>query len=307
MPQDDPAFSTISPATSPGQDRKSLDGVPVSMEHRYLALLKKTLAFQLWPEPAMPCNLFAEARSPFLRPVFRAAAGLVSLFGKELYQHMPWTEEDRRLGKVWPGFAHTMIGMERLDHLQHCVETVLAEGIEGDLAETGVWRGGASMLMKGVLHAYRDQERTLFLADSFQGLPSPDLDTFPQDNGDTLHEFGYLAVSAEEVRSNFANYGLLDDRVVFLEGWFRDTLPSAPIEKLALLRLDGDMYESTMEALDALYPKLTPGGFCIIDDYALEGCKAAVGDYRQRHAIRAPLETIDWTGRYWRKPAAHPG
>jgi O-methyltransferase len=103
------------------------------------------------------------------------------------------------------------------------------------------------------------------------------------------------------VRSNFAKYGLLDDQVVFLKGWFKDTLPVAPIGKLALIRLDGDMYGSTMDALLALYPKLSPGGYCVIDDYALDGCKKAVTDYRKNSGISAPIEHIDWTGAYWRK------
>jgi predicted O-methyltransferase YrrM len=86
----------------------------------------------------------------------------------------------------------------------------------------------------------------------------------------------FLAVSREDVERNFAKYGLLDDRVVFLQGWFKDTLPSAPIGKIALLRLDGDMYESTMDALQNLYPKLSPGGYCIIDDF-FGPCRLAVG------------------------------
>jgi O-methyltransferase len=90
--------------------------------------------------------------------------------------------------------------------------------------------------------------------------------------------------------------------VVFLKGWFKDTLPTAPIERLAVLRLDGDMYSSTIEALTSLYPKLSPGGFCIIDDYgAIAGCKQAVDDFRREQGITAELQPVDWTGRYWRK------
>jgi O-methyltransferase len=110
----------------------------------------------------------------------------------------------------------------------------------------------------------------------------------------------FLAVDLDSVKRNFERYGLLDQQVVFLKGWFCDTLPNAPIEKLSILRLDGDMYGSTMEALKALYPKLSPGGFCIVDDYHLDGCKQAVDDYRRNNKITAPLETIDWAGRYWR-------
>jgi O-methyltransferase len=194
-----------------------------------------------------------------------------------------------------------MIGHKRLDNLQHCIETVLREGVEGDLIETGVWRGGACIFMRAVLAAYGIEDRRIFVADSFEGLPKPDAAKYPADKGDTHHIHAYLAVSKDEVENNFRKYGLLDNQVVFLKGWFRDTLAQAPIEKLSILRLDGDMYGSTMESLECLYPKLSSGGFCIIDDYALSGCKSAVDDYRSKHAVNLEMKEIDWTGRYWRK------
>lgn len=86
-----------------------------------------------------------------------------------------------------------------------------------------------------------------------------------------------------------------------MQGWFQDTLPSAPIKHLAVLRLDGDMYGSTMEALNALYPKLSIGGYLIIDDYGLEGCKKAIHDYREQSRITEEMISIDWTGVYWQK------
>ena len=140
------------------------------------------------------------------------------------------------------------------------------------------------------------------MADSFGGLPEPDAQKYPADSGSMFHAESYLAVSREEVEKNFAKYGLLDDRVVFLQGWFKDTLPTAPIEKLALLRLDGDMYESTLDALGNLYPKLSPGGFCIIDDFFLGPCRLAVEEYRAAHAIGAEMRVIDTCSAYWRKP-----
>jgi len=108
-------------------------------------------------------------------------------------------------------------------------------------------------------------------------------------------------VPVEEVRRNFERFGLLDDRVRFLVGWFRDTLPNAPVERLALIRLDGDMYESTAVALESLYPKLSPGGFVIVDDYGVPGARAATDDFRAEHGIEEPLELIDWAGAFWRK------
>ncbi len=112
----------------------------------------------------------------------------------------------------------------------------------------------------------------------------------------------YAGVSLETVRDNFRQFELLDDRVRFIPGWFRDTLPGAPIDRIAVLRLDGDMYESTYVALSALYPKVSPGGFVIIDDFgALPRCSQAVHDYRFEHNITESLDTIDWTGVYWRR------
>ena len=138
----------------------------------------------------------------------------------------------------------------------------------GDLIETGVWRGGAAIFMRGVLAAHGDP-RTVWVADSFQGLPKPEPRSIPGRRGRRALAAGLLAVSLDEVKANFGRYGLLDDQVRFLPGWFRDTLPTAPIERLAVLRLDGDLYESTIVALESLYPKLSPGGFVVVDDYAL--------------------------------------
>jgi len=152
-----------------------------------------------------------------------------------------------------------------------------------------------------VLEAHGDDTRTVWVADSFRGLPPPNVVDYPADADDLHHIVTGLRVGVDAVKANFRRYGLLDDHVQFLEGWFKDTLPAAPIDRLAVMRLDGDMYESTMQALDALYPKLSPGGYCIIDDYVLKGCRRAVDEFRERHRISEPLQFIDWTGVYWRK------
>jgi O-methyltransferase len=206
-------------------------------------------------------------------------------------------------GRDWPSEAETMVGMLRLDNIQSCATEVIRRGISGDFIETGVWRGGAAILMRGVLAAYGDRERRVWLADSFQGLPRPDAHRYPVDAGDRHWELAtYLAVSLEEVKRNFGRYGLLDEQVHFLPGWFKDTLPTAPIGAIALLRIDGDMYESTFQALSALYSKVSPGGFVIVDDYgALPNCKRAVHDFRDAFGAREEIRAIDWTGVYWQK------
>ena len=201
-------------------------------------------------------------------------------------------------GRDWPRFAQTMVGTKRLDNVQWCVETALADGVPGDLIETGVWRGGVVILMRAILDAFGDRERTVFAADSFRGLPSP---TRPQDEGSRLHEADRLAVGREEVERNLALYGLMDGQVRFLEGWFKDTLPTVGDRTWSVVRLDGDMYESTMDALTNLYPRLSPGGFLIVDDYSFEPCRQAVTDYRTEHGITEPIEMIDWLGAFWRR------
>jgi O-methyltransferase len=215
----------------------------------------------------------------------------------------PFGRRKRELGLDWPRDAETMIGMQRLTSLQHCVETVLAEDIPGDLIECGVWRGGACILMRAVLAAYGDETRCVWLADSFEGAPRPDRAHYKADKWLRLDRLaGILAVPEAEVRANFERYGLLDDRVRFLPGWFKDTLQNAPIDRLAVLRLDGDLYESTIQALGALYPRLSRGGFCIVDDYhRAKTCRRAVADYRARHEISAAIVDIDGSGVLWRK------
>lgn len=209
----------------------------------------------------------------------------------------------RAEGRDWPRDAETMIGLTRLQNIEDCVTDVLDRAVPGDLIETGVWRGGATIFMAGILRAYGDTVRRVWVADSFEGLPRPDPGRAPADSGDPHYALsGELAVPEEQVRANFARYNLLSDRVRFLRGWFKDTLPNAPIERIAVMRLDGDLYESTMDALEALYPKLSLGGYCIIDDYnALPNCKAAVDDYRLRTGVTEPIVPIDWTGVYWRR------
>ena len=179
----------------------------------------------------------------------------------------PFDPARRAIGKDVPTSAETMIGRARLDNLHRCIVDVLRDEIPGDLIETGVWRGGATIFMRAIVRAYGDTQRRVWVADSFRGLPRPDVEKYPADRGYDMSVWSSLAVSAEEVRENFRRFGLLDYRVVFLEGWFADTLPVAPIDRLAVLRLDGDLYQSTMDGLVHLYPKLSPGGFAIVDDY----------------------------------------
>ncbi|HJS38916.1 MAG TPA: TylF/MycF family methyltransferase [Burkholderiales bacterium] len=222
--------------------------------------------------------------------------------GRLLGSDLAFDLRTRAEGLDWPKVAHTMIGIKRLDALHYCVEDVLDRRVPGDFIETGVWRGGACIFMRGVLKARGVTDRAVWVADSFAGLPPPDIAKYPRDAGYNFHEFKELAISLEQVQENFRRYGLLDDQVRFLKGWFRDTLPGAPVKSLAVLRLDGDLYESTIDALTHLYPKLEKGGYAIIDDYLdVEACKRATDDYRAAQGITEEIIPIDTSGVMWRK------
>jgi O-methyltransferase len=257
----------------------------------YLDLLKRVLARAGFPERQLPARLPVDGVDPETRA---GIAHWLDASNLGVVHRTPPTE--------WPVDAETMLTMPRLDSLVSCVGTVVRDDVPGDLIETGVWRGGACILMRAALAALGDRARTVWVADSFQGLPKPDADRYPADDGDLFWTLDALAVSLGEVMANFERYGLLDEQVRFLPGWFADTLPTAPIERLAVLRLDGDMYGSTMQALEALYPRLSVGGFAIVDDFgAVPGCRAAVGDYRAAHGITEPLVHTDSTEVRWRK------
>lgn len=205
-------------------------------------------------------------------------------------------------GGGWNNRTYTMIG-RRLDNLQFCVEDILKNNIQGDMIETGVWRGGACIFMRLILKKYGVNDKIVYVADSFEGLPKPDPVKYPHDTNDMHHIIDVLKVSVEEVQNNFKTFGVLDDQVKFLKGWFKDTLKHTPIEKLSILRLDGDMYESTWDVLTNLYHKLSIGGYVIIDDYALAACHAAVDEFRSQNNIVEPIEYFDAGNVYWKKVA----
>ncbi|QVQ51834.1 TylF/MycF family methyltransferase [Spiractinospora alimapuensis] len=232
----------------------------------------------------------------------RGWAATIHEFKDEL-PHIEFDEAKRDSGQDIPAHAHTMIGTTRLGNLRRCVERVLADDVPGDLIETGVWRGGATIFMRAILKAHDVDDRRVWVADSFAGVPEPDPAAFPVDRIIPMHVINdVLAVSEEEVRENFRRYDLLDDQVRLLSGYFRDTLPGAPIERLSVMRLDGDMYQSTFEALTHLYPRLSPGGYVIVDDYhALLPCRMAVHEYREAHGVTETIEEIDGTAVYWRR------
>ncbi len=275
-----------------------------------MALVATCLLLSACPQPVEKSQEIAEltrARSLYLDLMVQTLTDLI-------YENHPLVRRqlsgeqslsDVLQGEVYdyPKRAHTMIGVLRLENIRTLVEDVLARGVPGDLLEAGAWRGGATIFMRAILEAHGVHDRSVWVADSFEGLPPANPEKYPADEGMKLNEIEVLAVSVEEVERNFERYGLLGDQVKFLKGWFKDTLHIAPIEQLAVLRLDGDLYESTMDTLVPLYPKVASGGYVIVDDYRIiPQCQKAVDDYRAKHGIDAPLVEIDWNGVYWQKP-----
>ena len=203
-------------------------------------------------------------------------------------------------GIIHPPRAHTMIGLKRLNNIQECFQNIVKDNIEGHLIETGVWRGGATIFMAGLVKSYCEN-RKVFVADSFNGLPKPDIEKYPDDLGDKHWTYDDLNISFDEVYNNFKSYDLLIDNVVFVEGWFNETLPLIKDEKFSMIRLDGDMYGSTWDALDNLYPSLSTGGYLIVDDWLLPGANKAVMDYRDKNNITDEIEFIHDYSVFWRK------
>lgn len=268
----------------------------------YIDLLKKTLTDLLNEGANYYAPFSPNSKNPIKRMVLNK---IINTFEKKkinVVQQQSFKFEERYVGIGWPANGYTMTGMKRLNNVEFCINEILKNNVPGDFIETGVWKGGTCIFMRALLKINQITDRKVWVADSFQGLPKPDTEKYPEDEGDDLWSIEQLRVSLEQVKDNFKKFNMLDDQVVFLKGWFKDTLPTAPINKLALIRLDGDMYESTMDGLKNLYHKLSPGGFIIIDDYgAIEACKKAVHDFRDANNITETIKQIDWTGYYWQK------
>lgn len=261
--------------------------------------MKRVLTGLVRPQLYAPTDL---PDSIAQKPEFQAIQPLLEQENLEIARRVTRDMPARVGGVEWIPDSETMVGLHRLDNLHHCIREIVKDDVPGDFIETGVWRGGSCIFARACLKAYGDKNRRVWVADSFKGLPPPSEEKYPADSGDVHFTYDQLAISQDQVKENFRKYGMLDDRVKFLEGWFKDTLPGAPIDELAVMRLDGDMYESTMDALTALYPKLSIGGFAIIDDYLWhEPCARAVEEYRAKHGITEPVVKIDQAGVFWRR------
>jgi hypothetical protein len=198
--------------------------------------------------------------------------------------------------------ALTMCGEKNLNLLLTALKTIEDEKVPGDFIETGVWRGGLPIIMRAFLEDVKNRDRTVWIADSFRGLPEGSKDPNDVAAHLLLAPLSHLSVNRKAVEDAFDFFGLRDEQTQFLEGWFCDTLKNLPKKPLALVRLDGDYYESTRDAMEELYPRLSPGGYLIVDDYHLPlGCKRAIDEYRKKHAISDMIIEINSQSVYWRK------
>ena len=289
--------------------------VSFDLEQSYLDLVQAGVSGNLAgiaPEAPFGRGELARARALSRRVRARFAAEVRQLKRGKLQASEPLRgllldfqpEDVARLLRINSPDTHTLLGPDALGNLRSCARQAIWLRVPGDFMECGVWRGGACILLRAIQQAYGvGKRRRTWVVDSFQGLPSPDQGRNLMDA--VLHEYlieaGSFAVSEQEVRENFRRFGLLDEGVCFLSGWFADTLPGWQ-GQLALLRLDGDWYDSTWTALENLYDKVSWGGFVIIDDYhPVIGAYAAVNDFRAARGITEPLMRVNHQVHFWRK------
>lgn len=275
-------------------------------DQSYLGLLKRCLTAEIYEESGwqliegpmlLDKSILAQAKRAIVSTLRSRGIGLVRI--------QPMNADLREQGLDWPLFGLTMTGSQRLEMLQQCVETCIRENVEGDFVETGVWRGGSCILVKAIFRHHNVQDRVVWCCDSFEGMPNANEKDLSIDSVSNFSDRAFLTVSQEAVEQNFRRFGLLDGNVRFLKGWFCDTLPTAPIEKISVLRMDGDLYESTMDALSNLYHKVSSGGFVIVDDYyTWKGCRQAVQEFREKLNIEDKVVDIDTSAVYWRKSSA---
>ncbi|KAL6072238.1 Macrocin O-methyltransferase [Balamuthia mandrillaris] len=282
-----------------------------TMRQKYLEVLRDSLtaaAFRKTEMDASACWVEKKKIKPFcppMNPVKRHEGG------------------DAR-SPDWPITGVSMIGTLRMNNIRELLERAEQENIPGDFMECGVWRGGASIFAQAVLSS-ANIDRHVWLADSFRGLPPP------RTSKDTTYwnEISYLEVpnlpllfrfvsntgptllpptqqvSMEEVIENFKAFGLYHpERLHFCKGYFVDSLPHCHPSKIAVLRMDGDMYESTMDQLFNLYPLVSLGGFVIVDDWTIEYAREAVKDFWEWHGLLEEVTpvSIDRYSIYWQKP-----
>ena len=190
-------------------------------------------------------------------------------------------------------FPYTTMGRARIDALELALDAARAERVEGDLVEVGTGAGGGAIFMRGWLEAHEVPDRRVWVVDTFR----PSYDTI---------ESAVLSGDLNRVREGFARFGLLDDRVRFVQGEVQDALEDAPIDAIALLRLGHELGEATATVLERLYDRLSTGATVVVDGYGDPKCRAAVDEFRARRGIGGAPERIDAWSIAWRKAGTDP-
>jgi len=291
----------------------------IDNKSRYLELVKQALLNQLYPE--MEAAIFQLASTAYFNAPTTSDVLIKNLLGparQDLCDELMKCKNDGGFLRATISDAsghesevipfrnfvynsHTMTSRVRLDYLQKCMEQVIFDEVKGDFIEVGAWKGGVGIFMRGFLAVNGVIDRHVWVADSFDGPP------IPMSSEDHAYDFSKskfpcMAISLDAVKALFSRYDLLDEQVGFIEGRFKDSLPDAKIGQLALLRLDGSLYESTRDGLQALYGKLGVGGFVIVDDYFLASpCKEAVDEFIKAEKVNCHLMNIDDCAVCWRK------
>jgi O-methyltransferase len=205
---------------------------------------------------------------------------------------------------------YTLTSPERMHALIEAIRYISKNHISGDIVECGVWKGGSMMLAAKTLMELNDNNYEVYLFDTFEGTTKPTemdkdylgnsmLETWEkefEDKEKLPKSADY--VSLEEVKKNIYSTGYPKKKIHFVKGKVEDTIPKSAPEKISILRLDTDWYESTRHELENLFPKLSSGGILIIDDYGhFEGSRKAVDEYFEKNKIKCFLNRIDYTGR----------
>lgn len=236
------------------------------------------------------------------------AYAFLSFYKSYFLKDLRETEMKKLFRRVRP---YTMGSYERLRNVYQLAQFAESEGLEGAFVECGVWRGGCAGVMAYVSKRY-GSARPIHLFDSFEGLPDPS----PEDGREA-------SLYMEKVRRGkyaaryrcdaplewveelfFRKLEITQSEVHIHKGWFTETIPlhKGEIDKIAILRLDGDWYESTRVCLDHLYEKVVPGGFVILDDYGYwEGCRKATDEFFKERSINPRMEKIDKCGYFFIK------
>jgi cephalosporin hydroxylase len=260
---------------------------------RYLDLLRDALLNEHYLENELRIEHLLECVSTGEDVDYGRLANPVRYMATVLRQR----QQERRTGELpsgdtngsgsSDGLAYAGLGRVRLNHIEACLEAIREEGVEGDFVDSGTGRGGAAIFMCGFLEAHEMADRRVWVADRFESRGSTADFEF-------AHDFN-------TVRDGFARFGLLDDRVVLLQGPPSQTLAEAAVGEIALLRVASEDPEEVGALLGGLHDRVASGGFVVVDGYGAPACESAVDEFRSTRGVVEPLQRIDWSAAAWRK------